>query len=148
MRTIGLLMSAFADRMKPKNPTLLVFLILTAGLLLSPASAAPVRTSQIVGYGTGVLGTDAATGTLDGWVNPKAQITVTNGSHSLDGTGLGLVSSAGDKVFISATPASGFGCRNQFASGAFPQTIPTNIYYSFLYRFNVATDVSSNGQKI
>src|SRR2546430_14866868 len=121
--------------MRMKSLSLTAFFLTLALFASTSANAALIRNSQMVGYNTGVLGTDSSTGTLDGWQNPKAQITLTNGSHSLDGTALGLVSSAGDKVFISATPATGFGCRNQFCTnGSFPQTIATNIYFSFLYR--------------
>src|SRR5207342_1531096 len=67
------------------------------------------------------------------------------------GTNLGLVASAGDRVFISATSA--LNARNQFvpggASSPFPQaTTDTNIYYSFLYRFRNAADVSTDGEVI
>src|SRR6476619_5932809 len=109
-------------------------LVLISALVLICQSthAALIRSSQIVGYNTGNLGNDSGTGTLEGWQNATAQVTVTNGSGSLDGTGLGLVISAGDKVFISASNT--LSARNQFVTNTvFPQTVDTNIYYSFLY---------------
>jgi hypothetical protein len=117
-------------------------LILISALLFlfQTAQAALIRNSQIVGYNTGNLGADSGTGTLDGWQGGTAQVTVTNGSGSLDGTGLGLVVSAGDKVFMSATAT--LSARNQFVTNTvFPQTVETNIYYSFLYRFNDASQI-------
>ncbi len=124
-------------------------------MLLCPrAHGVTYLTDQFAYTGTGNLGLNStlgATGGVPGWNNPQGQITFTNGSHSLDGTGLGLVSSAGDKVSISGTNimASNFGCYNKFVnSGAFPTTATTNIYFSFLYRFNVGTDVPAAGVPI
>src|SRR5262249_42553930 len=117
-------------------------LILISALLFvfQTSQAALIRNSQIVGYNTGNLGADSGTGTLDGWQGGTAQVTVTNGSGSLDGTGLGLVVSAGDKVFMSATAT--LSARNQFVTNTvFPQTVETNIFYSFLYRFNDASQI-------
>lgn len=112
--------------------------------------AALLRTEQIVGYGTGRLGGDSTLGSLNGWNFTSASITCTNGSGSLDGTSLGLVESAGDRVFLSAyTNATLSGARNQFVpSGTFPQSTETNIYYSFLYKFINAADVSPDGHYI
>lgn len=105
------------------------------------------RSSQIVGYSTGNLGADATTGQLDGWQNSTAQVTLNSGSGSLLGTNLGLVVSEGDRVFISATTA--LNARNQFVpNSTFPQTVETNIYYSFLYEFNNAADVEADGELI
>jgi hypothetical protein len=104
----------------------------------------PILTDQFSGYATGDLGASGTggTGLIPGWVGGSSQLTVTNGSHSLDGTALGLVSSAGDKVTIGTTPT--LSVYNKFANAAqFPQTTPTNLYYSFLYRFNVGTDVTN-----
>lgn len=109
--------------------------------------AAQIRTSQLVGLSSGNLGTDSATGSLEGWNNPTAQVTLTNGSGSLDGTSLGLVTSEGDRVFISGTTA--LNVRNQFATGEYPTssaTLDTNLYFSFLYRFRSAADVSPDGE--
>jgi hypothetical protein len=116
--------------------------------------AALLRSEEIVGYSTGTLGTDATRGTLNGWdagLNTPF-INLTNGSGSLDGTGLGLVASAGDRVFLAyynvATNALA-GARNQFATNTtFPQTVETNLYFSFLYKFLNAATVSSSGQYI
>jgi hypothetical protein len=131
------------QRAEPFMKKIQIPLILTIALffLCQTVSAALIRNSQIVGFNTGNLGNDSATGTLDGWQNSTPQVTVTNGSGSLDGTGLGLVISAGDKVFLSATNT--LSARNQFVTNTvFPQTVETNIYYSFLYRFNDASQVT------
>jgi hypothetical protein len=117
-----------------------LIIVSTVLFLCHTSQAALLRSSQIVAYNTGNLGNDSGTGTLDGWQNASAQVTVTNGSGSLDGTGLGLVISAGDKVFISSTAS--LAARNQFVTNTvFPQTVETNIYYSFLYRFNDASQI-------
>ena len=123
-------------------------LFLSLGVFLSPnAHGILFRTAQMAGYSTGVLGADATTGSLDGWQNSNAQVTVTNGSGSLIGTNLGLVASAGDRAFIGATTA--LATRNQFvANSTFPQSVETNVYYSFLYRFNNVADVSPDGELI
>ena len=133
--------------MKQLQLTIAIGIGLLAG---SHARAALVRTEQVVGYGTGVFGADSTLGSLNGWNFTSASITCTNGSGSLDGTSLGLVESAGDRVFLSAyTNSSLSGVRNQFAaSGTFPQTTETNIYYSFLYKFINPADVSPDGQYI
>jgi len=115
------------------------------GLLLLPVvHATPVRTSQIVDFATGNLG---VVGTAEGWVGSSGNVTVTNGSGSLDGTGLGLTTSAGDKAETSAS--DGLTTYNLFAnSGQFPANRTTNLYYSFLYRFNNAADVSTTFERI
>ena len=135
-------------RMKPNKLTLLFAAVVSGAVMCQNAGAASLVIDQFSGYATGNLGTSGtgSTGGVPGWVGNTAQVAVTNGSHSLDGTGLGLVSSAGDKVTIGAT--STLSVYNLFsASGQFPQTTQTNIYFSFLYRFNVGTDVT-NGQII
>lgn len=126
-----------------------LILVVSLGVLLSPnAHGILFRTAQMAGYSTGILGADSTTGSLDGWQNSNAQVTVTNGSGSLIGTNLGLVASAGDRAFISATTA--LSTRNFFvpANGTFPQNVETNVYYSFLYRFHNAADVSPDGELI
>ena len=135
-------------RMKQNKLTLLFAAIVSGAVMCQNAGATLLVTDQFSGYATGNLGASGTggTGVIPTWVQGSANVAVTNGSHSLDGTGLGLVSSAGDKVTISATSA--LSTYNQFvASGTFPQTTQTNIYYSFLYRFNVGTDVT-NGQVV
>src|SRR5689334_17212044 len=107
---------------------------LTLGLAMCSLShATMLREVQFVGYGTGNLGASPETGSLEGWQNSTAQVTVTNGSGSLNGTSLGLVASEGDRAFASASNT--FNVRNFFvpANGTFPQTADTNIYFSFLY---------------
>lgn len=131
------------------NKFLLAFAAMVSSALVSHnASATLLLTDQFSGYATGDLGAVNTGGSgLTPWVGSSAQVTVTNGSHSLDGTGLGLVSSAGDKVTIGTTAA--LNVYNSFcAAKTFPQSTPTNLYYSFLYRFNVGTDVSATGQTI
>src|SRR5215470_8138898 len=90
---------------RPVAPMKLIHLALLAACftLVENGSSETLRSSQIVGYNSGDLGVDASTGTLEGWnrIGGNGLVTVTNGSGSLDGTGLGLVISAGDRVFIS-----------------------------------------------
>jgi hypothetical protein len=121
-----------------------------AVLFCQGASAVTYVTEQFGNYATGRLGDPGAgnTGGTPGWYTPKDQITVTNGSGSLEGTNLGLVASAGDMIFIAATNIDN-GAYNKFVpQSTFPTGNATNIYTSFLYRFNVGTDVSTDGQKI
>ncbi len=134
--------------MKQNKISLLFAAIVTGVLACQNAGATTLLIDQFSGYATGQLGASGTgqTGAIPGWNNNNANITVTNGSHSLDGTGLGLVSSAGDKVTISATAS--LSVYNKFAVASnFQQTVQTNLYYSFLYRFNVGTDVT-NGQVV
>src|SRR5262245_3878441 len=82
-----------------------ILLILVLGsLVCQSAHAVLFKSIQFVNYATGNLGA-AGTGDLEGWNGGTAtlQVTVTNGSGSLVGTNLGLVVSAGDKVFLSAS---------------------------------------------
>ncbi|HWD18777.1 MAG TPA: hypothetical protein VHB20_05815 [Verrucomicrobiae bacterium] len=125
--------------------------ILAAVSLAQAASAVLITSDQFVNYATGQLGASGSggTGNVPGWFNNQAQIYVTNGSHSLNGTDLGLVSSAGDMVSIFAPSNAALGSYNKFVpTGALVQANPTNVYYSFLYRFNLATDVPATGIKI
>lgn len=114
------------------------------------AQAGVLKLSQFVNLPSGQLGNTATgTGTAEGWTFPTAEVTVTSGSGSLDGTPLGLAASAGDKADLSANSISNLGCRNQFVpNGTFPQTVETNLYYSFLYQFNDPNDVDAAGEKI
>ena len=115
------------------------------GLLLHPAEAVLMRTSQMVGFSSGNLG---AVGGTEGWSGSTANVTVTAGSGSLDGTPLGLVPSAGDKADLTNT--NSVTTYNLFApqAGVFPANRTTNVYYSFLYRFNNAADVDPAGEPI
>jgi hypothetical protein len=73
-------------------------------------------------------------------------ITLTNGSGSLIGTNLGLVAAAGDRVFIGTNDTIN-ASRNQFVPGTtYPQGNETNLYFSFLYKFNNAANVSADGE--
>ena len=131
-----------------KQIRLTLILLIVTMLASSNAHAILFRLSQFVNYNNGTLGADAGTGTLDGWQNPSAQVTVSNNTiGSLIGTNLGLVASAGGHVFMSSTDS--LSTRNQFVpNSTFPQTAPTNIYYSFLYKINNASEVSTTGEKI
>jgi hypothetical protein len=130
------------------------------------ASATTVLTEQFQDYATGQLGTSGTglTGGVPGWGTPKSHIVVTNGSGSLIGTNLGLVDSAGDRVFIASTAntndtfdtnAAGLpnGTVNTFANKnspppAFPGTNAANLYTSFLYQFDDNTNFPANGVSI
>lgn len=135
-----------------RNKLSLFLVTLASGLLLCQnAGAYATWTDEFVNYATGRLG-DAGTGATGGnpgWGSARDQITVTNGSGSLDGTSLGLVVSYGDKVSISGwsnTNSIGGVTYNMFVpKGTYPPTVATNIYYSFLYRFNTITDVPTFG---
>lgn len=116
--------------------------ILVAGLGAAQTHAVPFRVSQMTGMSTGSLG---AVGASEGWAGTSGNYTVTSGSGSLDGTALGLYPSAGDKADIaySSTP-NHVNTYNSFASsGQYPPSEPINLYYSFLYRFNTLTNMSS-----
>lgn len=103
-----------------------------------------VRISQMLNYSTGPLGQAE---NVEGWNNTSGNITVTAGSGSLDGTSLGLTSSRGDLADINAT--QGLNVYNLFAaSGQFRPDVRRNLYYSFLYRFNDAADVSDTSEII
>ncbi len=140
--------------MKQKQFRLVSAAILAVALFCPRVQAVTYLAEPFIYSGTGDLGGAAnlgASGTVPGWNSPQNQITFTNGSHSLDGTGLGLVASAGDKVFITGSNiiASSFGCYNKFVNQSnFPTTITTNIYYSFLYRFDDGGDVPAAGVPI
>src|ERR1017187_1462701 len=137
--------------MKQNRISLLLATPLSGLLLLQKAQATTFLTAPPVGNSHGRVG-DAGTGgggTIPGWYTPQGAITLTNAGGSLNGTSLGLVASAGAKVSIVASNISGGGAYNKFvASGTFPPTVATNIYTSFLYRFDVGTDVSTTGQSI
>ncbi|NGO38836.1 hypothetical protein G4L39_05430 [Limisphaera ngatamarikiensis] len=113
--------------------------------LTLPAGAVLMRTSQMVGFQSGNLG---VVGQTEGWNGSTANVTVTAGSGSLDGTPLGLVPSAGDKADVSATDSTT--TYNLFApvTGVFPANRTTNVYYSFLYEFHNAADVDPAGEPI
>jgi hypothetical protein len=138
--------------MKKNKFSLLFVAVASAVLFCQSAGATTILTVQFVDYATGVLGT--ANGSADLWNNPgRAEITVTNGVGSLDGTGLGLVSSAGDMASILTNSDTTGGLPNGeytkfVASATFPPAVTTNLYTSFLYRFNVGTDVPTTGTMI
>ncbi len=129
-----------------------ILVLIVSIFLLPSAFGNAIVEDQFVNYATGQLGASGSggTGNIPGWFNNQSTVTITNGSGSLNGTGLGLVASTGDKVSISATPLPlNLGCYNKFVpANTLAQTNPGNVYYSFLYRFNVATDVTNVGQII
>ena len=111
-------------------------------LTVLSANAVLVRESLIVNVPTGVLG-EPGIGTDEGWGNPPGTggPTVTNGAGSLIGTNLGLIASEGDRVFIGTV--SNLQTRNQFVTNNTfnPSLGETNVYYSFLYKFNDPSQV-------
>jgi len=139
-----------------KNPKIRFLLVaFTFAVLLCPrVRATTFLTDQFVNYATGSLGDSGTgkTGGSPGWNSSQTAITVTNGSGSLDGTSLGLVSSAGDDVNITATnlsqttsPFNPNGCYNlltQKTPAAYPPNVTSNMYTSFLYRFNAGIDIT------
>ena len=130
--------------MKRSSPTLFLVAAAALSLCVSAGAANIIQPEQFVNYPTAQLGTGDGS-----WANGQVQIWVTNGIGSLSGTSLGLVASAGDMVSVFAPSNTALGCYNVFcAKSTFPQTTPTNLYYSFLYRFNVGTDVPAAGIKI
>jgi len=152
--------------MKKNQSSLLLAVIVTSAMLFCQNIKAQIVLPNCVdpfNYKvSNLLGEDApsgGTGLIPGWNGPQGQITITNGSGSLDGTHLGLQASTGDKVQIAgitngvSSAANPFnGCDNKFdAAGTYRPTAnpPTNcVYYSFLYEPLVGTDVPSTGQMI
>lgn len=136
---------------------LIRFLLLLAAITLPGRSpAAALLTEPFINYANGQLGAvgTGGGGTVPGWYNSKTPITVTNGSGSLDGSALGLVASTGDRALVSNSnmwnvTTAGFydGCYNIFCpQSTFGPNTETNIYYSFLFRFNNASEVATDGQ--
>jgi hypothetical protein len=145
-------------RMK-KNQISLLSVVVASAVLLCQSARATYYTEEFINYATGPLSSS------DGLWNGAgdSQITVTNGSHSLDGTPLGLVSSYGDKANISGTNEIGViniaaGITNVIPNGNYTKFVtatpsvfsPTNLphvplYTSFLYRFNTSGG-ATNGQ--
>ena len=136
--------------MKKNQFSLLFAVLATIVFLCQSANATMWLFSPINISATGNLGTGITTGSAEGWGNTTANVTVTNGTGSLDGTGLGLVASSGDKVWISAIPSLSardqFATNTQFNVGIAPFSY-TN-YYSFLYRFNMGTDITNPAGQI
>jgi len=130
---------------RARVPCSSVALALLALMLQAASGGELVRISQILNYSTGPLGQAE---NVEGWVNTSANITVTSGSGSLDGTALGLTASRGDHADISA--ADSLSVYNLFATsgGLFHPAVRRNLYYSFLYRFNNAADVSNTSELI
>ncbi len=138
----------------------LILVILLGVILGQSANATTVVTEQFQDYLDGQLGTVGTgnTGIIPGnWLTASSVgVVVTNGSGSLDGTALGLVASAGDKAEILVSTnydlnsGNPNGCYMVFANKntpwpAFPGTNAVNLYCSFLYQFNAATNFWTNG---
>ena len=147
-----------------KQIRLVLAIILGVAFGLS-ARAVPLVVDQFQNYDTGSLG-DAGSGgggQFPGWNTPRSHIVITNGSGSLDGTSLGLLASAGDKVSIRTTAnttdnydftTAGHinGAYNLFTYKypSDPQLSLSNnvgydLYISFLYQFNDNTNFCTNG---
>jgi hypothetical protein len=148
------------------NPIRLLFTaVAAAALYCQSAGATTYLVEEFQNYASGRLG-DAATGGAQTypalWNGVQNTTTVTNGSHSLDGTSLGLVQSFGDKVnllgltngsiggvcsTILDQPQNGcYNLWNQVKPLLNPQTT-TNCYTSFLYQFKNGYDLT-NGNVI
>jgi hypothetical protein len=133
----------------------LVLAGVVVALLSQSATAIVFKTEQFVNFADGRLG-DAGTGGTGsdgGWFTPHDQITVTNSKGSLLGNSLGLVASLGARASIAATNEFGTNAFNGsytrfVASQTFRPDQPTNIYTSFLYRFDNLAEVSTAGQPI
>jgi hypothetical protein len=131
-----------------RNTFSLLVLLLASGLFLGQ-NASGGYTEQFINYATGRLG-DPGTGDGAGnWYTAMPSVTVTNGSGSLDGTALNLFPSFGDKASVSPVNDPGHAPYQRWVpTGAYPPDVATNIYYSFLYRFNDVTTVSGDGMRI
>jgi len=126
-----------------------LFLIIAVSVLLSQVARADTFwTEQFSGYVDGRLGDSGVGGggTIPGWYTPQNGVTITNSLGSLDAEALGLVASDGAKVRVSNAGITNLvGSYNKFVQpGAFPQANPTNLYYSFLYKFVNAADVPTS----
>lgn len=91
--------------------------------------------SDAFDYSSGNLG---SVGTSGGWQNSNVGVTVT--TNTLDGTGLGLPASHGNKV--TTTTSSTSGTYSQFSSGI----VTGAVYYSFLMRVNSTAGLDSAGK--
>lgn len=133
-----------------------ILMAMTIGVLLyQNATAIVFKTEQFTSFADGRLG-DAGTGGTGsdgGWFTAQNQITVTNSKGSLSGSSLGLVASLGARASIAATNQFGTnvfnGSYNRFvASQTFRPDRETNIYTSFLYRFDNVNEVPIEGRPI
>jgi pectate lyase len=111
-------------------------LIALVGLLLAANGWAQVFVDHF-NYAAGNLGTTGGTG---GWSGSNVGVTIT--SNSLDGTGLGLAPSSGNKV--TTTTGSSSGTYNQFSAGIATGT----VYHSFLLRVNSTSGLDATGEVI
>ena len=130
-------------------------LILTIGisvLLYMNAHAVTFLTEQFSGYLDGRLGDTGigGGGTVPGWNTADDRVTISNAWGNLDAEALGLVSSLGAKVVIAntntyATNAYDGTYNKWIAQNTFPPANETNLYYSFLYKFNDVSQLPSDG---
>jgi|GEM_PF-805350 len=88
---------------------------------------------------------------LELWQGNSAYIRVTNGVGSLDGTGLGLASSVGDRATANAAGTANFMYfTNTAVVAAFAQNLstPTNWYVSFLCRIVTTNGMPGTGTNL
>jgi hypothetical protein len=140
------------------NPIRLLFAaVAAAALYCQSAGATTYLVEEFQNYDSGRLG-DASTGggTIAPalWVGAQNTTTVTNGSHSLDGTTLGLVQSFGDKVnLLGRTNGAPSGIGTNIQNGCYnawntvkpllDPRVTTNLYTSFLYQFKNGYDLTN-----
>jgi hypothetical protein len=129
----------------------LVMTVVGGVLLCQSAKPVVFWSEQFVNYSDGRLadaGIGANSGVEPTWQTARAEVTVTNANGSLLGNSLGLVASLGTRASLAANTIltnNGTYCRF-VVSGTFRPDRQTNIYTSFLYRFNDASQVSTEGQ--
>jgi hypothetical protein len=142
--------------MKINQIGLLLVTVASAVLFCQRATATTYLVDEFQYNATGRLGDPSTGGSyVPPWKAASGTITITNGSHSLDGTGLGLVESYGDKVDClgltnGAVGGAGVqnGCYNLWATNLMinPQ-LSNDVYTSFLYQFKNGYDLT-NGNVI
>src|SRR5690349_10083860 len=134
--------------MKQNRLNLFLAAMVSSLLICQNANATFFKIEQFVGYNTGNLGQDAQTGGLNGWNNSTPNVTLTNGSGSLDGTTLGLVASDGDRAFINNVV--NLSARVTFPVSTFNPTVAPGLtnYYSFLYKFKNPADLTNAAGQI
>ena len=145
--------------MKMNSIRLLFAAVASAALFCQSAGATTFLTEEFQYTSTGQLGasgTGSGTTPPSAWNTPQPGIYYTNGSHSLDGTALGLVQSFGGAVSLlgysngtTIVSGGGFivpnGCYNKFfqSGGVINPNITTNLYTSFLLKFDTAAGITN-----
>ena len=142
------------------NPIRLLFAVFASAALFGQSVGATTFLTEEFQYAStgqlGASGTGSGTTPPSAWNTPQPGIYYTNGSHSLDGTALGLVQSFGGSVSLlgysnGTTIVSGAGtivpngCYNKFfqSGGVINPNNTTNLYTSFLLRFNTASGITN-----